>query len=133
MQRLLKHAYLYATFSDLPDQLGAILVSPEGIIISAGWNQPYVSEIEIALVTCQHSSEGSTLVTPRPPDLKEASLIMAAGIIQVVYHRAMREGIDTYDTEQGLELLKDNDIEITEIDAHLGCFTLKYNGKDFMP
>ncbi len=139
MQRLLKHAYLYATFSEEDPQLGAILVQDD-VIVGAGWNQRIsdhpVSEVEVALLTCQHSSQGAVLVTPMPPCSRLSSLIVVAEITHVVYHKAMMDRLEKGEIsaiECGLNLLKEHDIEITEIDAHLGCFTLKYNGKDFIP
>ena len=135
----MKHAYLYATFTEEYTQLGAILVQDD-VIIGVGWNthvsRAAVSEIEMALVTCQHSLIGSLLVSPMPPGPKQASLIVTSGITHVSYHKPMRELLEGHVAEGvtlALNMLREADIEITEVNAHLKCFILDYQGKDFMP
>lgn len=139
MKNLIKHAYLYATYSEEDSQLGAIIVNDD-MIIGAGWNQRisgiYVSEIEIALITCQHSLQGAVLVTPMPPYGSNVSLIIVAEITTVVYDERIKElasRVVRRAIEDGFKILEDNNINITRWEDPLGCFKLKYGGKTFEP
>lgn len=131
----MKHAYLYATYSDLPDQLGAIIVKDD-LIISGGWNQrvrdTIVSPILHALISCQHDPQDTMLVCPMPPTEGEAILILLAGIAVVLYDERMKNLAPNLDTiEEGLKMLED--IEINVFNDQLDCFTLRFDGKDFKP
>ena len=137
MESLMKHAYLYATFSEEPNQLGAIIVQDE-VIVAGGFNRRVgsiiVSEIQVALITCQHSTQDAMLVCPLPPSEEEASLIILAGIAQVVYDKRMKDLAPYMEPmRDGLKLLEANDIEIIPWEGYLGCFKLKYDGKTYEP
>lgn len=137
MERLIKHAYLYATFSEEDTQLGAVLVQ-DNVIVGAGWNSHIsrvaMSEIEMTMLTCQHSLSCSLLVCPMPPGLRESALIVISGITQLVYHKSMKDLLEeSVDVEIGLSILREAGIEITEWNGLINCFKLRYQGKTFAP
>ncbi len=137
--RLLKHAYLYATFSDEDPQAGAVLVKDEAII-GMGWSKEIssvpVSEIEDVLLTCRYGAHDSMLVCPMPPCFDSAALIVTAEVATVVYHKYLRDqltGAMNAIVDRGLDILKDYDIDIIEYDGPLNLFNIKFHGKMITP
>jgi dCMP deaminase len=112
-------------------QVGAILVK-DRMIISDGYNgtpsgfenvcedesgitKPYVLHAEANAITkvarSNNSSEGATLYITTSPCIECAKLIIQAGIKRVVF-------CDKYRIEDGLELLKKANIEISHLDIN---------------
>jgi dCMP deaminase len=110
-------------------QVGAILVK-DRMIISDGYNgtpsgfenvcedesgvtKPYVLHAEANAITkvarSNNSSEGATLYVTTSPCIECAKLIIQAGIKRVVFY-------DKYRIEDGLNLLKQADIELCYLD-----------------
>lgn len=139
-ERLMRHAYLYATFSDQPNQLGAILVQDNIILMSAGWsqeiaNQP-ASHIMGAIVACEHSMLDTMLVCTMPPIEEDVPLILLARIAIVKYHVAAKDlvsGSLLHSMDKAIKLLQSEDVEVIPWSGTLGGFTLDYDGKCFTP
>ncbi len=137
--RLLKHAYLYATFSDQDPQGGAVLVKDDAII-GMGWAKEIssvpVSEIEDVLLTCRYYAESAMLVCPMPPCFDAAAFIITAEVGTVVYHKYMLDqltGAEIAIVDRGLQMLKEHDIDIIEYDGPLNLFNIKFHGKMLTP
>jgi len=109
-------------------QVGAILVKDK-MIISDGYNgtpegfenvcedennvtKPYVLHAEANAITkvakSNNSSDGATLYVTASPCIECAKLIIQAGIIRVVFS-------ENYRTEDGINLLKKANIQITNL------------------
>jgi len=109
-------------------QVGALLVK-EKMIISDGYNgtpsgfknncedennrtYPYVLHAEANAITkiakSNNSSEGATLYVTSSPCLECSKLIIQAGIKRVVFY-------DSYRLEDGINLLKEANIEIVQV------------------
>ena len=110
-------------------QVGALLVKNQ-MIISDGYNgtpsgfenvcedendntKPYVLHAEANAITkvakSGNSSDGATLYVTSSPCLECSKLIIQAGIKRVVF-------TESYRLEDGINLLKRADIEITQVD-----------------
>lgn len=127
-RRYLKMAAIWAENSYCQRRkVGALLVKDK-MIISDGYNgtpsgfenicedetghtKPYVLHAEANAITkvakSYNSSEGATLYVTSSPCLECAKLIIQAGITRVVF-------IDSYRSEDGIQLLKRANIEIIQ-------------------
>ena len=136
-ERLLKHAYLYATFAyEEKTEYGCVLVRDEAII-GVGWNKTIggvaCTAIEMALLLCNHPKEGTLLFTTAPPSVSDAKLLIIAGIDTVIYHKAQRDKMYWFDSE-GLALLEENAVEIIDYCCHLGhSLNILFEGKLWTP
>lgn len=129
-QRYLKMALIWAQNSYCKRrQVGALLVKDK-MIISDGYNgtpsgfknncedennqtYPYVLHAEANAITkvakSNNSSHGATLYVTSSPCMECSKLIIQAGIKRVVFY-------DSYRLEDGINLLKDANIEVVQIE-----------------
>ncbi|WP_163322583.1 deoxycytidylate deaminase [Draconibacterium mangrovi] len=129
-QRYLKMADIWAQNSYCKRrQVGALIVKDK-MIISDGYNgtpsgfenncedednktKPYVLHAEANAITkvakSGNSSDGATLYVTSSPCLECSKLIIQAGIKRVVF-------TESYRLEDGINLLKRADIEVTQVD-----------------
>ena len=129
-RRYMRMAFIWAENSYCKRrQVGALLVKDK-MIISDGFNgtpsgfenvcedehdvtKPYVLHAEANAITkvarSNNSSEDATLYVTSSPCIECAKLIIQAGIKRVVY-------ADSYRLSDGIDLLKQVDIELSEVD-----------------
>lgn len=129
-RRYMRMAFIWAENSYCKRrQVGALLVKDK-MIISDGYNgtpsgfenvcedehdvtKPYVLHAEANAITkvarSNNSSEDATLYVTSSPCIECAKLIIQAGIKRVVY-------ADSYRLSDGIDLLKQVDIELSEVD-----------------
>lgn len=131
-RRYMRMAFIWAENSYCKRRkVGALLVKDK-MIISDGYNgtpsgfenvcedehdvtKPYVLHAEANAITkvarSNNSSEGATLYVTSSPCIECAKLIIQSGIKRVVY-------ADSYRLSDGVDLLKQVDIELAEIDIN---------------
>lgn len=129
-RRYMRMAFIWAENSYCKRrQVGALLVKDK-MIISDGFNgtpsgfenvcedehdvtKPYVLHAEANAITkvarSNNSSDDATLYVTSSPCIECAKLIIQAGIKRVVY-------ADSYRLSDGIDLLKQVDIELSEVD-----------------
>ncbi|WP_319230499.1 dCMP deaminase family protein [Draconibacterium orientale] len=129
-QRYLKMAEIWSQNSYCKRrQVGALIVKDK-MIISDGYNgtpagfenicedqdnktKPYVLHAEANAITkvakSGNSSDGATLYVTSSPCIECSKLIIQAGIKRVVF-------TESYRLEEGINLLKRADIEVTQVD-----------------
>ncbi len=138
LERMIKHAYLYATFSTELSQFGAVIVNNQAII-GMGWNKNiggiYVSAIETAICKCV--PQDATLICTQPPVMSDAKLILLSGIASVFYDKGQRDkNANAYQAlfNTATEFLEENDVGIAEYqDGVAGCFNILWEGETWQP
>lgn len=137
LKRMIKHAYLYATFSQELSQFGAVIVRDQAII-GMGWNKNiggiYVSAIETAICSCQ--SQDAVLICTQPPVMSDAKLIVISSIASVFYCKAQRaKNANAYQDlfNTATEFLTNNEVHIAEYQDTIGVFNILWEGETWKP
>ena len=139
LERMIKHAYMYATFSDQQSQFGAVIVRDQAII-GMGWNKAidgiYVSAIEAALFACLAKPSEATLITTQPPVMSDAKLILLSGVTSVIYDQAQRnKNQNSYQQLFNIatKFLVDNKVGIAEYQGNIKCFNILWESQTWQP
>lgn len=138
LKRMIKHAYMYATFSEELSQFGTVILRDQ-TIVGMGWNKNisgiYVSAIEAAIAKCDPTD--AVLVTTQPPTPSDAKLIVISGVSSVFYCKAQRDkNTNSYQAmfNTATEFLGQNKVDIAEyLDGVSGCFNILWEGKTWQP
>ena len=140
IERVMKHAYLYATFGLEPSQFGAVIVRDKAMI-GMGWNKNidgiYFSAIETALFSSHTKPQDATLICTQPPVMSDAKLILLSGVSSVIYHKSQRDkNQNSYQAlfNTATTFLEDHDIGTAEyVDLLDGCFNILWEGETWQP
>ncbi len=140
IERMMKHAYLYATFGTELSQFGAVIVRDKAMI-GMGWNKNidshWFSAIETALFSSHSKPTEGTLICTQPPVMSDAKLILLSGVNSVLYHKSQRDkNQNSYQAlfNTATEFLANHDIGTAEyIDRLDGCFNIRWEGETWQP
>ncbi len=156
----LKIAYNFSTKSKDPStQTGAIIISPNNVLIGVGYNHlperfnddpkvwndrnlklEHVIHAEVATINNAlskgYSTEGTTMYMPWVPCTPCAEAIVNAGIVEYVNHQAMVDKTPENwreSTQNALKVLEEAGVKYRTIEGSLDGPLVRFRGKEWRP